>query len=540
LIEDSKDVFSGVRKVDEIEVPGPTDCAVTKSPTPTSPNSSAPIRDPSTTRHLRADVLDSVRNALSLGASLILSWAVALAVRILLPRYFGPALFGVFQFADAFTATIFVLTSLGLETYVRKEVSTRPDHASSFFGGILVLRMAMGAVILAVALVALKWGGKPPEVLRLVLLLGAAQMLVNLNGTYAALLHAAAVVGGLSVLNVVAKIAWAVGVAIVFAFHGGLQAVAVALLVSEVLRTLGLAWIARNRLNLRIRMDMRGATTVIVAALPFYLAQIAQVAYGKIDISIMSFITNDVEVGWYGAASSLAGLSMLLSPLIGWVLLPLTSRAAARSDEELTLVTRRAMEVILVTAIPVTLFLGLGADVVVHTVFGAAFAPAARSLRLLAPMFVLTYAAIVSASILVRLERGWEVTFISISGIVVTPILDLILVPVCLSRFGPGGGGIGAAIALLITEIYTTYLLTRLLGKRAFDRRSVTAVSKTLIVCGFVVLLHYALSSFSPWRLLADAVVYVVLVTLWKAVDISSLRSLVRSALKGRSEAVAV
>jgi O-antigen/teichoic acid export membrane protein len=461
-------------------------------------------------------------------------------VRILLPRYFGPTAFGVFQFADAFTATLFILTSFGLETYVRKEIATRPDQASSFFGGVLVVRTALSVVLLAAAVVALAAGGKSSEVLRLVVLLGAAQVLITLNGTYAALLHAAAVVGGLSVLNVVTKVAWGVGVLVVFFFRGGLEDVGIALLLSEALRTLGLARLARRQLGLRLSINIGATAGVLVAALPFFLAQVAQTAYGKIDITVLSFITSDIEVGWYGAASNLAGLSMLLSPLIGWVLLPLTSRALARSEEELTKVTRRAMELILITAMPVTLFLALGADVIVDVVFGTAFAPAARSLRILAPKFVLTYAAIVSASILVRLERGWAVTFISISGMIVTPILDFLLIPRCLAAFGRGGGGIGAATALLITEIYTTFLLTWLLGDRAFDRRSVVVLYKTVAICGIVVLLNHVLGSFRGWRLVADGGAYILLVVAWKAADLRELKLLFLAAVRPKAPSLSM
>jgi O-antigen/teichoic acid export membrane protein len=198
------------------------------------------------------------------------------------------------------------------------------------------------------------------------------------------------------------------------------------------------------------------------------------------------------------------------------------------------------MELILITAMPVTLFLALGADVIVNFVFGAPFAPAARSLRVLAPMFVLTYAAIVSASILVRLERGWAVTFISISGMVVTPILDLLLIPRCVAAFGRGGGGIGAATALMITEIYTTVLLTWLLGDRAFDRRSVVVLYKTLAICGVVVLLNYALGPLGGWRLLADGGVYIFLVVAWKAADLRALKLLVAAAVRSKTAPLAI
>ena len=42
--------------------------------------------------------------------------------------------------------------------------------------------------------------------------------------------------------------------------------------------------------------------------------------YARIDISIVSFLTTDTEVGWYGAASSLAG--MIVSPALNLWLVP--------------------------------------------------------------------------------------------------------------------------------------------------------------------------------------------------------------------------
>jgi O-antigen/teichoic acid export membrane protein len=101
--------------------------------------------------HLQGDIAHSLRNTAKLGASLVATWAVALVVRIFLPRHLGPAAFGTYQFADSFTATIFVVTTLGIETYVRKEIATNPEHANDFFGGTLVLRVALSVLVLAIA-----------------------------------------------------------------------------------------------------------------------------------------------------------------------------------------------------------------------------------------------------------------------------------------------------------------------------------------------------------------------------------------------------
>ena len=46
----------------------------------------------------------AIRNAIKLGASLLFTWGIALAIRLLLPRYLGPVRFGTMNFADGFTS----------------------------------------------------------------------------------------------------------------------------------------------------------------------------------------------------------------------------------------------------------------------------------------------------------------------------------------------------------------------------------------------------------------------------------------------------
>ena len=497
-----------------------------------------PVFEPGATgsEQLQADVAMSVRNAIKLGASLLATWAVALGVRIYLPRHLGPSEFGTFQFADGFTTAVYIIGSLGLETYIGKEVTTRIDHASDFFGGTLALRLLLSALVTVVAVYGLRAGGKTDVVIQLVLVMAAAQVLFNLNAAHAALLQAAGTVDGLSILNIGSKLFWALAIAVAFGMGGGVRSVATAMLISEFLRTVGLVILSRRLVGLRFRWDRKATMAVVIASAPYYIAGLAQTVYARIDVSVMSFMTTDAEVGWYGSAANIAGMSLLLSPLIGWVLLPLTSRAAARSSDELAVVSRRAMELILTIAFPISLALFLGADLIVPTVFGDAYSPAIRSLRILAPLFVFTYAAMVGGTMLVRLNRGWALTWISVGGMITTPLLNVWLIPIFGQRFGPGGAGIAASTALMVSEFFTTVIMTILLGGMAFDRRSVIVVVKTVLVCAVVGLLDWYLRPMGWGRLAIDAGVYVALVLALGAVHIREIIQQMRR--MGPAEAV--
>jgi O-antigen/teichoic acid export membrane protein len=339
-------------------------------------------------------------------------------------------------------------------------------------------------------------------------------------------------VTGLSILNVGSKIVWGAGVVGAILLGAGLKTIGVAILLTEAARATGMAMLASRNLRLKASVNMRSAAIAIAGSMQFYVGHVAQTVYSRIDVSIMSFMASDVEVGWYGAASNLAGLSLLLAPLIGWVILPLSSRAAARSQEELTIVMRRAMEFVLALSIPVALLLGLGADVIVHAAFGQAFEPAVSSLRILAPTFILTYVTMVSASMLIRLERGWALTWITISAMFIAPLLNLWLIPRGLAAWGPGGAGDAAAISLPVTEVYAVSVMTWLLGRRAFDRRTMRMVGKTLAIACLTIVTDRLLQPLGAWRLVVDAVLYVGLVIASGAVDVATVVSMTRDVLK--------
>ncbi len=503
---------------------------------PHAPPLVSPTPAPPTPAHgtLRHDVRRAVGDAAKLGLSLVGTWAIGLAVRVYLPRHLGPEAFGGFQFADAFTTALLVAAVLGVDTYTRKEVATRREHASDFFGGTFLMRLALSAVLLAAGTAALHAAGKDDQVLRLVVVLGAAQVLAGLSAIYAAMLQAVGRVNGLSVWNVASKVAWGVGIAAALAAGWGVTGAAAAVLASEALKCAALAVLTRRHVGLRFRVDLRASAAVVRASLPFFTANVATMLYGKVDVTIMSFLAGDTEVGWYGAAATVAGMSMLLSPLIGWVLLPLTSRAAARSEAELMLVTRRATETILSVAIPTSLLLYVAAEPVVALMFGPAYGPAVLSLRLLAPTFVLSYVAMVSASVLVRLERGWAVSGVALSAMLLSPALNLWLMPRAMRALGPGGAGAGAATALVLTELYAAGAMAWLIGRRGVDRRLGGALLRTAAVCAGVVVLDRLLAPLGAWRLGVDAVAYVAGVLATGAVNAGEVAGFVRTTVAAR------
>ncbi len=483
----------------------------------------------------RSAVFLAIKNAVTLGGALIFTWSIGLGIRVVLPRYLGPTLFGALNWADAFTATFFVALGLGLDQYIRKEVSVRPAIASEFYGGAVLVRVFVTVLLLATIGGILHATHRSADVSATVLLYALTQFVVTANSTLGAMLHARGRVRGMSALSVATKVVWALGVLLAIAARTGLWAFGAAYLASESVEVFVLTWLARKHLGLAFRVDVAATKKTLLSSLPYSVAAIATAAYGTLGVTLLEFTAGSREVGLYGAAWTVAGLTLLITPILGWVLTPMLARAAERSREELYEHVCRSMELILALAIPASLLLNLGADVWIRVVFGAPFAHAASALRVLSTTFVLTYMAIIYSTALIMLDRAWKLTWISVAGLVLNGCLNLVIVRHSVSSLGEGGGGTGCAAAMLSTEVFVTACMALEIGRRAFDRRNLSTVGRCLLVCAVVSGVHVFLGSVGPLRLAIDGALYVVLAVLVGALRPWDMLSTAREALRARS-----
>ncbi|MBK7857911.1 MAG: flippase [Archangiaceae bacterium] len=480
----------------------------------------------------QSDALLALRNAIKLGGSLLLTWGIALGVRLALPRYLGPDAFGVVNFADAFTSTAFVVIALGVDTYIRKEVSVKPEHASDFFAGVTAIRVLLAVLLFAGIQAFLVLTDRPRETWLLVHLYGASAFFFTMNQSLSALLHAKGAVDGLSLLNIASKLVWGAGTLAVVVMGWPLWGIGLAVMVSEALKCVGNLVLTQRHLHLRWRIDRPGTRAAVVASLPIFVNVGAHTIYNKLDVSILAVTSGDREVAWYGASSIIAGLALMVTPMIGWVLMPLFARARARSEAEYTQVMRRSLELVLVIAFPTSLFMALGAREWVTLLYGPAYAPAAASLRILACIFVLTYVAILSANALILTGRAWAQAGISIAGLVVNPLLNWLFISRMAARYGEGGAGIGSAMAQVGTELVVTSVMTALVGTRAFDARSLLMIAKTVAASAATWALDAWLTerTSAPLRLAADAAVYLALILVLRAVHLRETLDFARAA----------
>lgn len=467
---------------------------------------------------VKRDTALALRNATTLGLSLIATWSVALVVRLYLPRKLGPELFGAYNYAENFAIGSTAILSMGIDTYIQKEVAVRPSHASEFFGTLNALRALLTPFLLAVCYLILRAMGRSPFDQEVALLYSAAQILVITNSNQASLIQASCKVSGLAILNVASKLIWGAAVAVILLGGRGILAITAVFFISEVLRGLALYFLARKHVGLTLTFQWKALPPVLLGGLPFGLANLGSSVYGSIGRLLLARIVDDTEVGYYGAAFNFASLALFLSPLVGAALLPVLSKTAARSDQDMQDILSQAIELVLMLALPVSLIMGVGADIWSVFLFGKAYAPSAPSLRVLSGLFVLTYLSMLMVAGLLQRGRSWDVAAASLLGIVINPIMAYALIGPFRSWIGPGGAAFGVAVALLLTEAVIITMYSVRLGQFPLARDGRIRMAKAIVCVAAVIAVDLLIKPLGPARLAVDFAVYAALVLLFRAV----------------------
>jgi O-antigen/teichoic acid export membrane protein len=482
----------------------------------------------------------ALRNGVKMGASLLITWSVALIVKMRVPAHLGPIRQGHFGFAESFAAMFFATLGLGIDTYLIKEVAVRPKHASEVVGGVFALRLMMSLVLFAAMWAVLLVTGRPASVVLAATVFGIVNVVIAFNATLGAVLQGVSCVGPPARANVVTKVVWGAGLLIGLHYDVPIVALALPALAGEVLRALILAPAARSLAGLRFRVQVPAVRAALKQSFPFFVNSLALGVIGSLGMSALEFISVDErEVGWFAAAQNVAALCMLLSPLIFWVIMPLLSRAFARSESDGMAVFRRCVDALVIAVLPIAVLISAGADILIRVAFGWSYAPARTGLSILSLMFVMTYLDMMLGTALIIMGKGWSVTTISISAVFVTATLMLVFVPLGRHFLGLGGECAGAASAVIASEMFVLVGMVSRFRNFPFDSRNLSVFAKSGALGALVLIADRLLRGLGPARLGADAILLVVVALAIKLVRVEDLRRMV-GMLRRRGEDASV
>ncbi|MBI3944302.1 MAG: flippase [Armatimonadetes bacterium] len=415
------------------------------------------------------------RSAGAMMLSQLVTWSATFALILYLPRTLGAGEYGKLQFVLALVGMFSAVADFGMAILVTREVARDRERAPAIVANALALQAITGVLALAALLAAVLLMRRPPDVLRLGLILGGGMLLFSAAAFMDSVLRGLERVPLQACGLVITKVLETAAI-LALLFHGGRAPGVAWAMVSA--GAVHLAWsggwvlrLARPRWGL---LSVARMSKLVEAALPFFLFAVFYQIYDQVDLAMLAVMTSDTVVGWYAAAYRLFDALFFLPHIFNTVAFPVLSRL---STGDLTgsyaAAVRRAFAVLCAAAVAVSVSTLLLADPVVDLLYTRkAYPGSAAALRVLALALGCMYVNTIFVMVLQTTDRQTRWMRAGALAALANPGINLLLIPPL--------GHLGAAISTVVTEAMLMALAIRACPPGIWRR----ADTRVLVRCG--------------------------------------------------------
>lgn len=390
------------------------------------------------------------RNIGLLGLGQALTWMLTLAWTLFVPRLVGPGGMGLIVMAASISGIVVGLAGLGSRPMLVREIAADPSRAPQLLGTALVARAGLALPCAGLTALYVHIAGFHGAQAAAIYLGAAMAALTLVAEVVQAALQAVERMGYLATGDVVNKGLQA-GTAIPAALCGlgAIWLVAAQVAVTGVVAGLNMAW--GRRFGAEWTITPTRLRSFVQRSLAYWAYALFFTFYLWIDATMLTLMTPQQVVGWYGVPTRIFQTLMFLPVIFSTAWLPRLAAAYQRSPAQLKKAARTPIELVTVFSFPIAAGLALVARPLTLRLYGPAFEASIPVLEVLALALAPMYLNIVVNQVLVAANRQVVWTRAMLLASIVNPTMNLVLIRYFQEH--NGNGAIGAALSMLGTEL---------------------------------------------------------------------------------------
>ncbi len=446
----------------------------------------------------------ALKNTAIQAASQLITWTLSWILLVILPRKLGDANFGKLFFALSYGMIFSQLINLGVNTFLVREVAVlhpaadlpeeenqrRRGKLRELLGNVFALKVALALVVFVIQS-ALIFILPYDDVTRVaVLIIGLGSCLGAITQTLGGVFQGLENMLGPNIALIAEKTLVTAGCWLLLVLGFDLNAVCWAHTAAQVAAfAIQFGWLQKLE-RFAFAWDKVLIRRIFLGGLPFLIWVIFGEIYVRIDVLMLSLMTTDAVVGWYGAATRLYGTLLFIPNILMTSVFPAMMRLGSGGQDEgaFSRASERLMNLLLFAAVPVAAGTIAVAEPFVKLLYGAGpFEHSAQNLQILGGSILLVCIDVVLGTALIARGKEKPWAGMAIAAAFFNPLLNLWTIPYTQQHFG--NGGIGAAWATLLTEVLMMFGALWLMPKGVFSRRNLVCGVKALALGAAMVLL---------------------------------------------------
>lgn len=387
-----------------------------------------------------------------LGAQAI-TWISSFVLLMFLPRYLGSEDYGRLYLAISMAMIISIIIDFGGNYLIPKEVSksrkSAPRILLSYIGvrGILWVICMIGLVIFSLIV------DYSPLVMTLIIILGVSKLWQGLYKAIKGCFQGFEQMEYPSVGVIAEKIFIALFAVSALLLGAGPVPIAIIMTIGAFINLIICIKFAPKIISYIPDFKVKTSLSLLKSSLPYFLWSIFAVIYYRIDAVMLSTMTTESVVGWYGGAYRFFDVVMFLPSILTTVIFPIFSKLWDDGEEDLHTTFQQSLKFILVAAIPMCLLFFAFAENIIALFYGLEeYGPSVLILQVFAVGIVLVYVDFILGSTILATDKQRPWAVIGFVAVLLNVGLNYLLIPYAQQNWA--NGAVGAAVTTLLTELF--------------------------------------------------------------------------------------
>jgi len=400
-----------------------------------------------------------VKNSAWLFIAEIFSKFAGLGVQIIAARYLGSKGYGIFAFSFVAAGIILDFVDYGLRTYLTRELSRRPDDTQILLVNIFVVKWLLTLISMLVLVVIYSGFSLDQDTLYVLVLIATAMILNGYSEIYIGVFRAFERMKLVASLVITQRaIFFAIGFLVLVLGGGVVEFSSIFLLASILNFVLARSCMKDQREKFFAKIDGSLAREIFNESKYLCLAILFVWIYFRIDSVLIFLFLGKEETGLYVAAFKLIESLALILASIRAALFPALSRAFLENPKESHQIFERAIRILFLITIPISVIMVLLAPQLIQIIFGSDFEMSAVVLKILAVPFLFVILNEFITYLLFAVNETKKVIKTAIAGAIFCIIANCLIIP----RMGI----MGAAVVAGLTELLVLILFFRSIKKK--------------------------------------------------------------------------
>ncbi len=418
------------------------------------------------------------------------TWVSGLVLLMVVARYLGSADYGYLYLALSIQTICQWVIDYGGQNYIPKEVSRKKTDSSDLMTQSMLLRMGLWVLSMIVTFALCLVANYSTRVIILIMVLVFSNLWVNLTLLLRSGYQGFEDMKYPSLATVVDR--GLLTITVVPALLLGLRVTSVAILMAltPFVNFLICLRFSKKMFRLNISLQMDKFKLLLKEGFPYFLWSLFGVVYYRINAIMLSLMTPASVVGWYGAAFRFFGILMFLPAIYSAALYPILTRLSRSEAPSMISTSQKSISFLLLAGIPIAVGLIFFSRFIVQLLFGLKeFGPSAVIIQLFSAGMLLTYVDFVFGGIVLAIDKQKQWAMIAFGAMVVNIGMNYLLIPYFQTL--SGNGGMGAAIATDLTELFVMISALFLMPSKLFSRKLLATCGKG-VAAGVVMALSIA------------------------------------------------